>query len=105
VVEDAPWRAHDDHSGAGGAVLERFDLWSYGHASDEDDRTDWLVAGEVRKLGRGLRGELPCRYEYERLYAPCLRVDCLDQRYGESGRLAAAGLRETDDVLPVQEGG
>ena len=61
------------------------------------------MAGEGRDLRRGLRGELPRRREHERLNAPRLAVEALDQGYGESGRLAAAGLREPDYVLPTQE--
>lgn len=62
-------------------------------------------SGKVRDLRRGLRGELPRGYEYERLYTLCLWVDGLDQWYGGSLRFAAAGLREIDDVLSAQKRG
>src|SRR3954470_16990530 len=103
MVEDTPGSAHDDRGD--GPAAERLDLGAYGQAPAEDNRTDRLVAREVRKLRRGLRGELTRGYEHECLYTLCPQIDSLNQWYGESSRFAAAGLREADDVLSAQKRG
>src|SRR5204863_9891890 len=98
MIEHAAGRARHDAR----AVLERADLLAHRLAAMNRDGADVRVLAEEVQLGRDLLRELARRREDERLHAGARRIDELEQREAERGRLAGAGTRLHDDVASLE---
>ena len=94
VIQDASGRPDDDVR----PLLEPVDL--PGHRVAAVDRQDPHARSlaEAAELVRHLHAQLARRAEDERLHAGHRRVDLLDDRDAEGGRLAGAGARLDDQI-------
>ena len=99
VVHDAAGRADHDLD----AALQAAELPLVGLAAVDGQRLHVLVAAVLVQRLRDLDRQLARRGQNERLHRAQLGVDRLDDGQAERGRLAGAGLRLGDDVLPAQE--
>ncbi len=99
VVHDAAGRADHDVD----AALQATELALVRLATVDGKGLDPLVAAEVLQRAGHLDRELARRGENERLDAAVLRLDRLDDREAEGGRLARACLGLGDHVLALEQ--
>ena len=102
VVHDAARRADDDVD----AAAQRAQLHAVGLAAVDRQHVHALEVGGVplERLA-DLQGELARRGEDQRLRLLLLEVEPAEDRQREGRRLARAGLGESDDVAPLEQGG
>ena len=100
VVHDAARRADDDVH----ATTQRGQLHAVALAAVDRQHAHALHVGGVLLEGlRDLERELTGRGQDECLRRLLREVELRQDRQGERGRLAGAGLGETDDVAPLEE--
>src|SRR5207247_9353231 len=101
VSEQSPGRPHDDRRPPRKGALLRA-VW---HTAVDRDLVRMPVLADRPELARHLERELPCGHDDQRLRTFQRRIDPLQDRNRERGRLSGPRLRLCEEVTAVLQGG